>query len=62
MIVEYIHYKLPERLNAQFEADYVKAAEFLKASSLKLNLGPLVPLLTTGIPLVKGITQNFPIL
>lgn len=34
MTVEYIRYKLPKGLNTQFEADYVKAAEFLKASSV----------------------------
>ncbi len=37
MIVEYIRYNLPSGLNAQFEADYAKAAEFLKASSVCLG-------------------------
>jgi hemoglobin len=34
MIVEYIRYKLPDGLNAQFEADYSKAVKFLSASSV----------------------------
>jgi quinol monooxygenase YgiN len=37
MVVEYIRYNLPSGLNAQFEADYAKAAEFLKASSVCLG-------------------------
>jgi hemoglobin len=34
MITEYIRYNLPAALNAQFEADYIKAQDFLKASSV----------------------------
>jgi quinol monooxygenase YgiN len=37
MIVEYIRDNLPSGLNAQFEADYAKAAEFIKASSVCLG-------------------------
>lgn len=34
MITEYIRYNLPAGLNPQFEADYVKAADYLQASAV----------------------------
>lgn len=34
MITEYIRYNLPEGLNPQFEADYIKAADYLQASAV----------------------------
>jgi hypothetical protein len=37
MITEYICYNLPAELNAQFEADYLKAQDFLQASLVCMN-------------------------
>lgn len=37
MTTEYIRYNLPTGLNTQFEADYLKAAEYLKASTVCLG-------------------------
>jgi hemoglobin len=37
MITEYIRYKLPSGMNDRFEADYLKAQDFLQVSSVCLG-------------------------